>query len=89
LQLSGGPSATAGLMLVALAEAALPFKGGKLYAAPVLLPLSVTTNGSGAFALAASMPVATLTGTVVVLQVGFALAPSGVALSNGLRIDVP
>jgi hypothetical protein len=89
LQLSGGPSVATGLMLVALAEAALPFKGGTLYAAPVLLTLPIATNGAGAFSVAASMPASTPSGTVIVLQAGFAVAPAGVQLSNGLRIDVP
>jgi len=89
LQLSGAPSAATGLMLVAQAEAALPFKGGTLYAAPVVLTLPVATNGAGAFSVAATMPASTPSGTVIVLQAGFAVAPAGVQLSNGLRIDVP
>jgi Matrixin len=91
LLLTGGVPATAGVMFVAPAQSALPFKGGLLYAAPIALTLVIATDAGGAFTVPATMPANTPSGTVIVLQAGFAFTggPTGVQLTNGLRVDVP
>ncbi len=88
---AGAPASASGALFVALQAGAAPFKGGTLYAIPVLLTLAITSDGAGALALASAMPDGTPPGTVVVLQAAFpeAAAPQGVVLSNGLQLEVP
>jgi hypothetical protein len=88
LALSGATPAATGLLFVALAQGAVPFKGGTLYATPLVLALPVAVDAAGALAVSATLPADTPAGAVIVLQVGLAGA-GGVQLSNGLRLDVP
>jgi hypothetical protein len=83
---SAAPSAP-GALFVALAQGAAAFKGGTLYAVPVLLTLPISVNGAGSFAVTASLPASVPPGTVLVLQAALDAGP--VQLSNGLRLDIP
>jgi hypothetical protein len=77
-----------GLLFVAFAQGAAPFKGGTLYAVPVALTVPVTVNAVGVLTLSATLPVSVPSGTVLVLQAGLSTG-SGIQLSNGLRLDIP
>jgi hypothetical protein len=87
---SVAPSAS-GLLLVSLAEGALPLKGGTLFPVPVLAQLTVAADAAGELELAASIPAAVPAGTTIVLQAWFADtgAVYGASATNGLKMLVP
>jgi hypothetical protein len=84
------PSAPA-VMFVSLAQASLPFKGGTLYAFPIVLSISLATSVAGTINLPAQIPVGTPGGASFYLQtwVQDAGAVSGLASTNGLAVTTP
>jgi choice-of-anchor C domain-containing protein len=87
---AAAPSAPA-LLFVALASVPVPFKGGTLLPVPTLLTLPLVTSPVGGIPLGWGAWPAGLSGSSLWFQYGVqdAGAPVGVALSNGLRADVP
>jgi len=91
IQLSGAFALKTGLLFVAPAQGSLPLKGGTLYAVPIAFTLVIVTDAGGGLSATGGIPLGTPSGSVIVTQAGFAFSggPTGVQLSNGLRIDVP
>jgi hypothetical protein len=82
---NAAPSATAGLFL-ALAGAAVPFKGGTLKPFPFIDPTILSTSPAGSIALSFAMPLGVPAGTELWVQwaIQDAAAIHGVALSNAI-----
>ncbi|RKY20058.1 MAG: hypothetical protein DRQ55_08945 [Planctomycetota bacterium] len=83
---NAAPSAAAGLFL-ALAGAAVPFKGGTLKPFPFFDPVIVATSSSGQLPVPFVMPLGIPVGTEIWVQwaIQDAAAVKGVALSNAIR----
>lgn len=81
---------TAGITWVSLVESAVPFKGGLLYAFPIVLEFNVASNLFGIITLPGAIDVTIPPGTEFILQQGFADtgAIKNVSLSNGLKLVV-
>jgi hypothetical protein len=98
IHIADGLGAAPGLLVLGLAPAALPLKGGTLLVDPTgAVLVSVTLGGpagvagAGALQLDATMPVApALSGSSAFLQAGFLDpgAPAGTSLTNGLELVV-
>jgi len=87
---NANPSAAA-LLFASLSSAPLPFKGGTLLAYPFVLTVGLGTSAGGAITLPFTWPSGVPTGTALYIQIAVqdAVAPFGVALSNGLKGVTP
>lgn len=92
--LTNGPGGGTGLLLVGLGNGSAPFKGCTLSVlplSPLSLPLFLTAGGAGGgqwslhVTLPPSVPAGSLFMQAALVDAG---APSGVTLTNGLRIDL-
>ena len=90
LDLHDAPASKPAVLFIGLADSPTPFKGGVFHPVPVLLELHLATNPSGEILLSGTFG-AGLSGQSLVLQYAITdpTAVKGVALSNGLRADVP
>jgi Matrixin len=83
--------AAAGVLLLSLDQADVPFKGGTLYASPVAAGLSFGTDAAAQLTLEGTLPSASLSGLSLVLQAWFSDAggPQGAVATNGLLLEIP
>ncbi len=83
--------AAAGVLFVSFAQAALPFKGGTLYAYPAAAEFAFATGAGSQLMLEGAVPEGLPAGMSLVLQAWFADAdgPQGVVATNGLQLDLP
>jgi hypothetical protein len=90
LNLGSAAASASAALFVSLADTPTGFKGGTLHTVPVVLSLSLSTNGSGQINLGGNWP-AGASGLSFYVQyaIGDGAAPFGVSLSNYLRGDVP
>jgi len=81
-----------GVLFVSFAQAALPFKGGTLYAYPAAAEFAFVTDTGSQLLLEGSLPAGGMpSGVTLVLQAWFADAagPQGAVATNGLQLDLP
>jgi hypothetical protein len=97
LALAHGRGGASGLLLIGLAPAAVPFKGGTLLLGPIVLQAGLVLGGpageagAGSAVLPAALPDdPLLLGVALALQAGFAddAAEKGVSLSAGLSLVI-
>lgn len=78
-------------LVVGLSELSAPFKGGLLVPSPDILISGLTTDAAGQLDLSSTWPTGLPPEVAIVLQhwITDALAPAGLAASNGLRALTP
>jgi hypothetical protein len=91
IDLTNAKPSSLAVMFIAVSSVPVSFKGGKLVANPFLSLLPLATDATGSLSLPWAAWPSGLSGVGLVVQYGIsdAAAVHGVALSNGLRGDVP
>jgi hypothetical protein len=88
INLSNAAAGAVSVLFISTASTPSPFKGGTLATVPVFLTFTVTTSGSGTYAIPVpSWPAGLPSGFEIFLQYGIAdgAASAGTALSNAIK----